>query len=75
MAADKSAYGCHNRAPLRSHQAVQAGWKIIEVGPDFWARVPIMKLIEVPMSKDCQHTLGAPDDPGCAGCGWQWEQA
>jgi hypothetical protein len=64
-------YGCHNRKPLRSHQTVQAGWRYVMGDEGLATRVPVLKRAEVPMTKDCQHTLGEPKDPGCAGCRWR----
>jgi hypothetical protein len=67
-------YGCYNRKPLRSHQTVQAGWHHLryqEATLRVETRMPVMKLIPVPMSKDCQHTLDAPNDKKCLGCRWQ----
>lgn len=56
--------GCHNRPPLRATVIVQDGY--------FYPadRERIARLVELPdpMTKDCQHTLGAPNDPGCKGC-------
>lgn len=65
-------YGCHNRQPLRSHLIVQDGWQTQSLsGGASWSRMPVMRLAEVPMTKDCQHTLDAPNDKKCKGCRWQ----
>lgn len=58
-------YGCHNRAPLRDSVMVQNGWAYSGDG-----RTALMVTLPDPMSKNCQHTLDAPNDPSCAGCRW-----
>lgn len=64
-------YGCHNRQPLRSHLIVQDGWRYVMGDEGLATRAPVMKRAEVPMTKDCQHTLDAPNDAKCKGCRWQ----
>jgi hypothetical protein len=64
-------YGCHNRRPLHSIAIVQAGWRYVTGTDGQPTRHPVMRRISDPMSKACQHTQGAPDDPKCKGCRWQ----
>ncbi|CAB4158728.1 hypothetical protein UFOVP708_20 [uncultured Caudovirales phage] len=64
-------YGCHNRPPLRSVAVVQAGWRYVTGSDGQPTRIPVIRRVGDPMSKDCQHTIGAPDDPGCGDCRWK----
>jgi hypothetical protein len=64
-------YGCHNRQPLRSHLIVQDGWRYVPGEKGEPSRMPVLKRTPVYMSKDCQHTLDAPNDAKCKGCRWQ----
>lgn len=56
--------GCYDRAPLQNKLKVQDGW----IWETAHVRVPRMIEIADPMSKQCQHTKHAPNDPGCSGC-------
>lgn len=64
-------YRCHNRPPFRDTVLVQAGWVYPIGNSGSPTREALMQVIPDPMSKTCQHTLDAPKDPRCAGCGWQ----
>jgi hypothetical protein len=64
-------YGCHNRAPLSSVLIVQDGWRYVAGSDGQTTRTPVLKRTPVYMSRDCQHTLDAPNDKKCKGCRWQ----
>lgn len=60
-------YGCYNRAPLREHVVVQAGWGFTNNDPFCLERKSNMVWIPNPMTKDCQYSVNTVD-PLCAGC-------
>lgn len=62
-------YGCNNREPLNDLVTVQTGWReTVSLGSP--SRVPVLKSIPDPMTKDCQYTKTAigQADAGCQGC-------
>lgn len=64
-------YPCHNRAPFKDMVLVQAGWAYPVGNYGGPTREALMQEIPDPMTKDCQHTIGEPNDPRCAGCKWR----
>lgn len=64
-------YVCHNRKPFRATVLVQNGWAYPVGNSGSPTREALMVELPDPMTKDCQHTLGAPNDPRCAGCKWR----
>lgn len=58
-------YGCHNRAPFRTVQPMQAGWYV-----DGFTRTPRMEAVPFRMNPACQytHTELGQADARCAGC-------
>lgn len=64
------AYGCFNRAPLKTGAVVQDGWVELESHDGETIITPILVNIPDSMTPDCQYTkttLGQ-RDPGCVGC-------
>lgn len=59
--------GCFDREPLRDKVYVQDGWRYHHDGVQF-TRIPIIKEIPDPMTKDCRYSVDYGNDPGCAGC-------
>lgn len=57
---------CYNRPPLEEFAEVQDGYLRADVD-GMQTRIPIVKIVPAPMTKDCQYTLTTPD-PRCAGC-------
>ena len=58
--------GCNNRKPLDESIQVQDGWERCGVT----SRLPIMKVIPNPMTKECQYQKLHKNDSGCKGCKW-----
>lgn len=64
-------YGCHNREPLMDSTVVQDGWTTHGFTAQHGrTRLPALKSIPDPMSKDCKYTHSEEGgaDPKCAGC-------
>lgn len=63
-------YGCHDRPPLNTSTVVQDGWEYLpdpQGRPGYMTRVPIMKVIPMPMSRGC-HYDKAKGDSRCTDC-------
>jgi hypothetical protein len=66
--------GCFDHAPYKNRVMVQDGWTDEPLSPTTLTRtrMPVIKAIPNPNTKDCQYSLTTLDEK-CEGCKWKQE--